>query len=903
MGVPVMRPSRQELNRRRRWSRFVGRSGELAAFRENLNRDPEDDAFQYLFHVHGQAGVGKSSLVRQWDLVVRELGGATAYVDDDAHSVIETMEAISLQFAQQGVIFKAFQKQLTLYHQRLHEAESVTGPPGGGEVEGAPSSVPAVSTTVAVQASLAGLGLLPGGGVVAGAIDPQQLARGAERLRTSLSGRFRSHSDTQLVLSPLRVLTPAFLADLAEAAERRPWLVLFFDVLEQTGPLLNEWLRDVLVDGKYGDLSNNVLAVLSGQGALDTRSWGDCLDLMAAVPLEVFTEDEARRLLAARGVVSESVVQVILHVTGRLPVLVDTLALNRPRGVDEIDDPSDTAVDRFLKWIKDPQQQDTVRSCSLPLHLDEDIYRAMAPEVLADQYSWLRSLPFVTGPSGRSRYHDVVRTPMIRLHRTQSPARWRQQQDHLADVYCQRRRRQEDALLSGDHWGNTVWRELKLQEVYHRLCADPARALRDSLREMVLACEHGNSALRRWAEVLLQAGHDADSAELRDWGQRISTSSEESTNAIGILTQLMTAPALAIADRALALTLRADQRRAAEQYDDALDDYAIALALAPDLCRAHCGSGETHRLAGRYEQALASFTRALEIDPGDMESVTSRGFTYLLMKRDEDALADYNRAIMLSPDHPWPIASRGETYRVMGRYEEALTDLTRALEISPNFVWPRASRGVIYWRLGRHDTALSDLNRAIESRANDGWLYYHRGDVFRSMGCFSEALADFTHALELIPQEPWFLCRRGDTYRAMGHYADALVDLAAAVECKPENGWFHLRYAIILQILGRPDAGRHIQRAVDIFSRKASAGGPGELHARGNLMVVHCAGREWGKADEELGRFLACPPRTSRIIEALSDLNDLQEALNLASPRMQALQERLNVAAGRGLGP
>jgi hypothetical protein len=34
---------------------------------------------------------------------------------------------------------------------------------------------------------------------------------------------------------------------------------------------------------------------------------------------------------------------------------------------------------------------------------------------------WLRSLPFVTRDAGRCVYHDVVRTAMIRLERSQSP--------------------------------------------------------------------------------------------------------------------------------------------------------------------------------------------------------------------------------------------------------------------------------------------------------------------------------------------------------------------------------------------------------------------------------------------------------------------------------------------------
>lgn len=44
--------------------------------------------------------------------------------------------------------------------------------------------------------------------------------------------------------------------------------------------------------------------------------------------------------------------------------------------------------------------------------------RAIVPSAAVDQYTWLRSLPFVTYQSGRCRYHDVVRDSLLRLQRT-----------------------------------------------------------------------------------------------------------------------------------------------------------------------------------------------------------------------------------------------------------------------------------------------------------------------------------------------------------------------------------------------------------------------------------------------------------------------------------------------------
>ncbi|GGT84666.1 hypothetical protein GCM10010289_00200 [Streptomyces violascens] len=124
--------------------------------------------------MHGQAGVGKTSLVRQWETTARERQAVTAYLDDDVHSVIEAMETISVQLGRQQAALKRFDRLLASYRQRRHEAEiAVSGtaaPTGEGR---ATQAGPSASSTVMAQAGLAGLGMVPGLGPVAGAMAPQ----------------------------------------------------------------------------------------------------------------------------------------------------------------------------------------------------------------------------------------------------------------------------------------------------------------------------------------------------------------------------------------------------------------------------------------------------------------------------------------------------------------------------------------------------------------------------------------------------------------------------------------------------------------------------------------------------------------------------------------------------------
>ncbi|WP_212912539.1 tetratricopeptide repeat protein [Streptomyces sp. TS71-3] len=869
--MPKQGPSRQELNRRRRQDGFIGRGAELGIFRDNLALEPGDEAFQYLFHVRGNAGVGKTSLVRQWESKARKADAVTAYVDDDVHSVLEAMESVSAQFARQGLPMKGFEKLLVTYRQRRHEAEAAplpaTGPADTGSGAAGQPQASAGSTVVA-QAGLAGLGMLPGMGAFAGAMDPQKVAQGADRLRALLNARLRSHDDVQLVLSPVRVLTPAFLKDLEEIAERRPWVVLFFDVYERTGPILDEWLHDVLVGEEYGDLPVNVVAVLSGQGRLDSRCWGDHLDLVHDVPLEVFTEEEARRLLASKGITGEQVVDLILHLTGRLPVLVDLLAQAGPQSIDEVGDPTGTAVERFLKWVDDPRRRAAALACALPLQLDEDIHRVVVPDAAEGQYAWLRGLPFVTGQAGRCRYHEFVRVAMLRLQRTQSPERWRDHHGRLAESYARRRRTAQETLEADAYWDDADWREHRLGEMYHRLCADPRGALPAALLDLVNACDEGPATLRRWAGTVAGAGSDTGAAALTDWGHRLQEAADREEDGVAALTVLLTARELDREGRALAHTVRGREHRVAGRYDEAFADYDAALALDPDLARAHYGRGETHRLMDHPEEALVHFDRAIERQPDDGMYLADRGLALQALGRNDEALADFTRAVERDPSYHTALACRGDAYRLLDRYDEALADLTRMIEMYPTFAWVLARRGHTHHAMGHYDEALADLTRALELDPEYAWALSWRGEVNRVTERYEDALADFARALEIDPRYAWVLGQRGVLHRSRERYEEAVADFDRAVELEPRSEWMIAQRGEAYRLMGRhEDAVAEFDRAIGMDTGYAWA-----IGSRGE------ARQSLGRYEEALADFdraLEIQPRYAWVLARRAGLHQI----------------------------
>ncbi|MGW3291636.1 tetratricopeptide repeat protein [Streptomyces sp. NPDC001002] len=868
------RPSRGELIRSQEQEVFVGRHAERATFADNLSRDPAMGDFHWLFHVHGVGGVGKSTLVLNWQETARSHGALTAVVDAfEVRGVVEAMKAVGGEFAPQAGRLKDFDAEAARLD-KLQEADRRALAPDG--------ETPSPASQVAAQALMGATSLVPGASVLTGMTSPEMAARGIDRMRAAARDhRLRGRGSDEGAADPVARLSSAFVKELVRLAGRHPFLVLFFDTWEQAGLFLEEWVRDLLLD-RFGRLPSNIVFVLAGRGPLDEREWARFRTHVTEVPLEVFTEREARGLLTARGVTDETEVASILDTALGLPLLLDVLARTRPSNPaahEAIGEPVDIAVARFLYWIHDTVQRDAVLDCALPLQFNEDVFRAAVPPADAALFSWLCTQPFVAGRDGHRQYHDVVRTSMLRHQRARSPQDWIDNHTRLADAFAGWRTAHEADLAADKRWADGTWRGHRLNETYHRLCAHSAH-LAAALEETIRAAGQDLPTLRRWADMLTRAGVDSDAAAVTDWGRRVSAAAAGEQGLVEALAALSTAPDLSAGAVASAHLYRGRHLYHGDREQEAITELGRAIDIDPSLAAAYLERGAAHRWIDHYDEAVADLTRSLELEPGTARAYALRGAAQLQRGLVDEAIADLDRALEANPRHQWALGQRGLAHLVAGNPARALADTNRALELDPDDDLALALRGEAHRRAGRLEEAIADLDRAVELDPEYAWAIAHRGGAHRQADRLEEALTDLNRALELDPQDDWALATRGVLHSDSGRPAEALADLDRAIELDPEYGWALAKRGVVHRLAKRlEEALADLNRAVEL--------NPEDSWIVSQRGAVH---EEAGRLDEaiaDLNRALELDPeygwaltqrgvvhrRAERLEEALADLN------------------------------
>ena len=240
-------------------------------------------------------------------------------------------------------------------------------------------------------------------------------------------------------------------------------------------------------------------------------------------------------------------------------------------------------------------------------------------------------------------------------------------------------------------------------------------------------------------------------------------------------------------------------------YDNALEQFAIARQIQPNNSDLMSYIGYVQRRQGKFEKAVATLKEASELDPRSAVIAYNLGETFTLLRKYDESERYLNRSISLAPDWPAPYAwkvqlyltrdgnaggARGfleQTPKELGFLEDPLFALwfVRLNMFDQNYAKALSGlssetfddfdtqfyfipKALLYAQINGlmgnskleqeyYNSACSVLESKIEKDPNDGRLHSSLGIAYAGLGRKEEAIGEGKRGVELLPvsKEAW----------------------------------------------------------------------------------------------------------------------------------------------------
>jgi tetratricopeptide (TPR) repeat protein/tRNA A-37 threonylcarbamoyl transferase component Bud32 len=285
----------------------------------------------------------------------------------------------------------------------------------------------------------------------------------------------------------------------------------------------------------------------------------------------------------------------------------------------------------------------------------------------------------------------------------------------------------------------------------------------------------------------------------------------------------------------------ANALQSANQVDEALGYYLVAVALRPDATVARNNLGAALRGKGNLDGAIVECRKAIELDSRYVPAHYNLGLA-LRDNRDLDgAIAAYQKAIELdhkcAPAHnnlgnalrdkgdldgairEWQKAieldsglalahnNLGNALSDRGDLEGAIAEFHKAIKIDSGLVLAHNNLGATLHRKGDLDGAIASFNTAIALAPKYAVAHHNLGRALQDKPDLDAAIAAYQKASELDPKWAPPHNSLGNILRARGDLEGAIREFRKAVTLDPKHVLAHTNLGAALRAKGDVDGG------------------------------------------------------------------------------------------------
>jgi len=221
------------------------------------------------------------------------------------------------------------------------------------------------------------------------------------------------------------------------------------------------------------------------------------------------------------------------------------------------------------------------------------------------------------------------------------------------------------------------------------------------------------------------------------------------------------------------------------RLDEAIDQFQIALNIAPKYPMARTNLGIAVAKKGRIDEAIAHFQAVLENYPNDAKAYHNMG-TALAKKGDsQSAIAAYEKALSIQSRYPSAHYSLGMALDDSGRIDEAIAHYQEAVQEDPHFAEAYYLLGNDLFRRSRLDDAIAVYERALQSRPaypevenNIGLALLKEGRPGEAIAHWENAVANESDFVPALNNLAWVLAAFPEASIRNGDKAVRLADRA-----------------------------------------------------------------------------------------------------------------------------
>ena len=152
-----------------------------------------------------------------------------------------------------------------------------------------------------------------------------------------------------------------------------------------------------------------------------------------------------------------------------------------------------------------------------------------------------------------------------------------------------------------------------------------------------------------------------------------------------------------------------------ERYDEAIENAALGVELAPDSPVTRQAMAIVYELGGYYDQAIEEYLIALDANPNLVDLRIDLAYLYFFTERRQQGILTLQDVLEIDPNNADAYDGLGYFYFVLGQYPDAEENAFQAVQLDPDMTRAHAHLGAAYFQQSKYDTAIEELEIAVEA--------------------------------------------------------------------------------------------------------------------------------------------------------------------------------------------